>query len=91
MSGCVADTDFLQHWRAAGLPRARRFRIGSNSTPLAERQVALDRFDAGTAPDTINREAMTGEFPQRVVDTASGRPARNEISERREMTIWKDV
>lgn len=59
--------------------------------PLAGRKSHWIDFDAGKAPDTINPEAVTGESPQWVVGTASGRPARNEISEPREIATWKDV
>ena len=35
-------------------------------------------------------DSVTDEFLQLIVATASGRPARNELNEQREIAIWKD-
>jgi altronate hydrolase len=71
-----------------GFP-APTLKISSNS-PLAQMKPHWIDFDAGrllTAPDA---EALTDEFLQLILDTASGRPARNELNDEREIAIWKD-
>src|SRR5688500_8197030 len=64
-------------------------KISSNSA-LAERKSHWIDFDAGKALNAVDPESVTDEFLQLIVDTASGRPARNEINEQREIAIWKD-
>jgi altronate hydrolase len=64
-------------------------KISSNST-LAERKSHWIDFDAGKALNAADPESVTDEFLQLIVATASGRPARNEINEQREIAIWKD-
>jgi altronate hydrolase len=71
-----------------GFP-APTLKISSNS-PLAQTKPHWIDFDAGrllTAPDP---EALTEEFLQLILNTASGRPARNELNDEREIAIWKD-
>lgn len=62
----------------------------SSNTALAERKSHWIDFDAGKALHAANPEVVTDEFLQLIVDTASGRPARNEINDEREIAIWKD-
>jgi altronate hydrolase len=64
-------------------------KISSNSA-LAERKSHWIDFDAGKALGAADPEAITDEFLELIVDTASGRPARNEINDEREIAIWKD-
>lgn len=64
-------------------------KISSNSA-LAERKPHWIDFDAGKALGAADPEAITDEFLRLIVDTASGRPARNEINDEREIAIWKD-
>ena len=64
-------------------------KISSNST-LAERKSHWIDFDAGKALGAADPEALTDEFLRLIVETASGRPARNEVNEQREIAIWKD-
>lgn len=64
-------------------------KISSNSA-LAERKSHWIDFDAGKALHAADPEVVTDEFLQLIIDTASGRPARNELNEQREIAIWKD-
>jgi altronate hydrolase len=64
-------------------------KISSNSA-LAEHKSHWIDFDAGKALNAADPESVTDEFLQLIVATASGRPARNEINEQREIAIWKD-
>lgn len=63
-------------------------KISSNSV-LAQHKAHWIDFDAGKAL-TADTEAVTDEFLQLIVATASGQPARNELNEQREIAIWKD-
>jgi altronate hydrolase len=63
-------------------------KISSNSA-LAEKKRHWIDFDAGTV---LTGQSMTdaGEALMRlVIDTASGAPARNELNDEREISIWK--
>jgi len=62
----------------------------SSNTALAERKSHWIDFDAGKALGAADSKAVTDEFLQLILDTASGRPARNELNEQREIAIWKD-
>lgn len=62
----------------------------STNTPLAQRKSHWIDFDAGKVLSAADPESITDEFLQLIVATASGRPARNEINEQREIAIWKD-
>lgn len=64
-------------------------KISSNST-LAQHKSHWIDFDAGKALNAADPESVTDEFLQLIVATASGRPARNELNEQREIAIWKD-
>ena len=71
-----------------GFP-APTLKISSNST-LAQNKPHWIDFDAGRVLNGEDTEAVTDEFLQLIIDTASGRPAKNEINEEREIAIWKD-
>lgn len=62
----------------------------SSNTALAERKSHWIDFDAGKALNAANPDVITDEFLQLIVATASGRQARNEINDEREIAIWKD-
>lgn len=64
-------------------------KISSNSA-LAQHKSHWIDFDAGKALSVADPEAVTDEFLQLIVATASGQPARNELNEQREIAIWKD-
>ncbi|WP_198683027.1 UxaA family hydrolase [Peristeroidobacter agariperforans] len=64
-------------------------KISSNSV-LAQHKSHWIDFDAGKALTAADPEAVTDEFLQLIVATASGQPARNELNEQREIAIWKD-
>lgn len=71
-----------------GFP-APTLKIASN-TPLAERKPHWIDFDAGQVLAGKSFEAAADELFQLVLDTASGKPARNEENDEREIAIWKD-
>ncbi|MFL6575369.1 MAG: UxaA family hydrolase [Povalibacter sp.] len=71
-----------------GFP-APTLKISSNST-LAQNKPHWIDFDAGRVLNGEDTEAVTDEFLQLIIDTASGQPAKNEINEEREIAIWKD-
>ncbi|HKE95111.1 MAG TPA: UxaA family hydrolase, partial [Povalibacter sp.] len=71
-----------------GFP-APTLKISSNST-LAQSKPHWIDFDAGRVLSGEDPEALTDEFLQLIVATASGQPARNELNEEREIAIWKD-
>jgi altronate hydrolase len=71
-----------------GFP-APTLKISSNST-LAQNKPHWIDFDAGRVLNGEDTEAVTDEFLQLIIDTASGKPAKNEINEEREIAIWKD-
>jgi altronate hydrolase len=71
-----------------GFP-APTLKISSNST-LAQNKPHWIDFDAGRVLNGEDTEAVTDEFLQLIIDTASGKPAKNELNEEREIAIWKD-
>jgi altronate hydrolase len=71
-----------------GFP-APTLKISSN-TALAQNKPHWIDFDAGRLLTNSDPEAVTAEFLQLILDVASGRPARNELNEEREIAIWKD-
>ncbi|HEY5810940.1 MAG TPA: altronate dehydratase family protein [Povalibacter sp.] len=71
-----------------GFP-APTLKISSNSA-LAQNKPHWIDFDAGRVLSGEDTEAVTDEFLQLILDTASGKPAKNEINEEREIAIWKD-
>jgi altronate hydrolase len=70
-----------------GFP-APTLKISSNSQ-LAQNKPHWIDFDAGRML-TADPEALTNDFLQLIVEIASGRSARNELNEEREIAIWKD-
>jgi altronate hydrolase len=70
-----------------GFP-APTLKISSNS-PLAQNKPHWIDFDAGRML-TGDPEAVAEDFMRLIVDVASGRAARNELNEEREIAIWKD-
>jgi altronate hydrolase len=70
-----------------GFP-APTLKISSNS-PLAQAKPHWIDFDAGRML-TDDAHALAEDFMRLIVDVASGRAARNELNEEREIAIWKD-
>jgi altronate hydrolase len=70
-----------------GFP-APTLKISSNS-PLAQAKPHWIDFDAGRML-TGDADALAEDFMRLIVDVASGRAARNELNEEREIAIWKD-
>jgi altronate hydrolase len=70
-----------------GFP-APTLKISSNS-PLAQAKPHWIDFDAGRML-TGDPDALAEDFMRLIVDVASGRAARNELNEEREIAIWKD-
>ncbi len=71
-----------------GFP-APTLKISSNS-PLAEKKPHWIDFDAGPVLAGAPFEQAADDLFQLVLDTASGKPARNELNDEREIAIWKD-
>jgi len=63
-------------------------KIASNSALAAKKPRWID-FDAGTVLDGTRMEDAGEQLLQLVIDTASGKPARNELNDEREIAIWK--
>ncbi len=70
-----------------GFP-APTLKISSNS-PLAHNKPHWIDFDAGRML-TGDPDALAEDFMRLIVEVASGRTARNELNEEREIAIWKD-
>jgi altronate hydrolase len=70
-----------------GFP-APTLKISSNS-PLALAKPHWIDFDAGRML-THDPEALAEDFMRLIVEVASGRAARNELNDQREIAIWKD-
>jgi altronate hydrolase len=70
-----------------GFP-APTLKISSNS-PLAQNKPHWIDFDAGRML-TGDPDGLAEDFMRLIVDVASGRAARNELNEEREIAIWKD-
>jgi altronate hydrolase len=65
-------------------------KIASN-TALAQKKPRWIDFDAGAVLGGGTRMEDAGDaLLQLVIDTASGKPARNELNDEREIAIWKD-
>lgn len=71
-----------------GFP-APTLKISSNSALAANKPHWID-FDAGRILTGSDSQRLTDEFLQLILDVASGRPAKNELNEEREIAIWKD-
>jgi altronate hydrolase len=63
-------------------------KIASNSALALKKPRWID-FDAGTVLDGTPMEDAGEQLLQLVIDTASGKPARNELNDEREIAIWK--
>ncbi len=63
-------------------------KIASNSA-LAQKKPRWIDFDAGQLLEGSSLEAAAGKLMQLIIDTASGKPARNELNDEREISIWK--
>ena len=63
-------------------------KIASN-TALGEKKPKWIDFDAGIVLEGKSMDAAAKELLQLVIETASGKPARNEINDEREIAIWK--
>lgn len=70
-----------------GFP-APTLKIASNSALAAAKPKWID-YDAGALVDGKSLEAAGDELLDLVIETASGRPARNEQNGEREIAIWK--
>jgi altronate hydrolase len=70
-----------------GFP-APTLKIASNSTLAAAKPKWID-YDAGTLVNGKAMETASEELLALVIDTASGKPARNEVNGEREIAIWK--
>lgn len=70
-----------------GFP-APTLKISSNSA-LAQAKPKWIDYDAGTLLSGKPLDEAADELMQLVLDTASGKPARNEINDEREIAIWK--
>jgi len=70
-----------------GFP-APTLKIASNTT-LAQRKPHWIDFNAGAVLEGQSFEAAAADLFQLVLDTASGKPARNEENDEREIAIWK--
>lgn len=62
-------------------------KLASNSA-LAEKKPHWIDFDAGTVL-TDGLDAATDQLWRLIIDTASGKPAKNELNDEREIAIWK--
>lgn len=71
-----------------GFP-APTLKISSN-TPLAQNKPHWIDFDAGQVLSGKDPQALTEEFIDLIIRTASGTPAKNELNEEREIAIWKN-
>lgn len=71
-----------------GFP-APTLKIASNS-PLAQKKPHWIDFDAGHVIAGAPFERAAEDLFTLVLDTASGKPARNELNDEREIAIWKD-
>jgi altronate hydrolase len=63
-------------------------KIASN-TALGEKKPKWIDFDAGVVLEGKPMDVAGHELLQLVIDTASGKPARNELNDEREIAIWK--
>jgi altronate hydrolase len=63
-------------------------KIASNSA-LAEKKPRWIDFDAGQLLEGTSMDAAARKLLQLIIETASGKPARNELNDEREIAIWK--
>ena len=64
-------------------------KISSNSTLARGKPHWID-FDAGRILAGESIDTVTDDFLRLILEIASGKPAKNEINEEREIAIWKD-
>jgi altronate hydrolase len=63
-------------------------KIASNSVLALKKPRWID-FDAGKVLSGTSMEAAAQELMRLIIETASGKPARNELNDEREIAIWK--
>jgi altronate hydrolase len=63
-------------------------KIASNSA-LAQKKPRWIDFDAGQILRGTSLETAAHKLMELIIDTASGKPARNELNDEREISIWK--
>jgi altronate hydrolase len=63
-------------------------KIASN-TALAQKKPRWIDFDAGQVLEGTSMDDAAQELMRLVIETASGKPARNELNDEREIAIWK--
>lgn len=63
-------------------------KIASN-TALAEKKPRWIDFNAGQVLEGTSMEEAARKLMELIVDTASGKPSRNELNDEREIAIWK--
>jgi altronate hydrolase len=63
-------------------------KIASNSA-LARKKPRWIDFDAGQVLEGTTMDEAAHELMRLVIETASGKPARNELNDEREIAIWK--
>ena len=63
-------------------------KIASNSA-LARKKPRWIDFDAGQVLEGTSMDEAARELMRLVIETASGKPARNELNDEREIAIWK--
>jgi len=63
-------------------------KIASNSA-LAHKKPRWIDFDAGRLLEGSNMDQAAQQLMQLIIETASGKPARNELNDEREIAIWK--
>ena len=63
-------------------------KIASNSA-LAHKKPRWIDFDAGQVLEGTSMEVAARELMRLIIETASGKPARNELNDEREIAIWK--
>lgn len=63
-------------------------KIASN-TALAEKKPRWIDFNAGQVLEGTSMEEAARKLMELIIDTASGKPSRNELNDEREIAIWK--
>jgi altronate hydrolase len=63
-------------------------KISSNSA-LAQRKPRWVDFDAGQVLEGTSMDDAACKLMRLIIETASGKPARNELNDEREIAIWK--
>jgi len=63
-------------------------KIASNSA-LAQKKPRWIDFDAGQVLDGTSMDDAARKLMDLIIDTASGKPSRNELNDEREIAIWK--